>query len=167
MCWLWSMKHTMKYYWNTRKTTFNWLRPSDEYMRQLTVSQHWFRSGLVTWPAPSHDLNQCWDILNWTLGNKIQWNLNRYSNIFIQENGFENIVWKMAAILSRPQCINALFNNSCILVCIFSWMTIYAAKVANSACIFIIRIIQILLLLLISWKYKRSVARPVVWMVAE
>ena len=25
--------------------------------------------------------------------------------IFIQENPFENVVWKMAAILSRPQCI--------------------------------------------------------------
>ena len=26
--------------------------------------------------------------------------------IFIQENAFENVVWKMAAILSRPQCVN-------------------------------------------------------------
>ena len=25
--------------------------------------------------------------------------------IFIQENAFENVVWKMAAILSRPQLI--------------------------------------------------------------
>ena len=28
---------------------------------------------------------------------------------FIQENAFENVVWKMAAILSRPQCVNAAF----------------------------------------------------------
>ena len=27
-------------------------------------------------------------------------------DIFIQENAFENVVWKMAAILSRPQCVN-------------------------------------------------------------
>ena len=27
------------------------------------------------------------------------------SNIFIQENVFESVVWKMAAILSRPQCV--------------------------------------------------------------
>ena len=40
-----------------------------------------------------------------TLGNKLQWNLNRNLNIFIQENAFENVVWKMAAILSRPQCV--------------------------------------------------------------
>ena len=25
---------------------------------------------------------------------------------FIQENPFENVVWKMAAILPRPQCVN-------------------------------------------------------------
>ena len=61
---------------------------------------------LVAWTAPSHYLNQCWNIVNWTLGNKLQWNLNRNLNIFIKENAFENVVWKMAAILSRPQCAN-------------------------------------------------------------
>ena len=49
---------------------------------------------------------QCWDIVNWNLRNKLQWNLKRNSYIFIQENAFENVVWKMAAILSRPQCVN-------------------------------------------------------------
>ena len=39
-------------------------------------------------------------IVNWTIGNKFQWNLNQNSNIFIQENAFENVTWKMAAILS-------------------------------------------------------------------
>ena len=32
--------------------------------------------------------------------NKPQWNLNQNSYIFIQENAIENVVWKMAAILS-------------------------------------------------------------------
>ena len=36
-----------------------------------------------------------------------QWNLNRNSFIFIAKNAFENVVWKMAAILSRPQCVKA------------------------------------------------------------
>ena len=31
---------------------------------------------------------------------------NRNSNIFIQENAFESVVWEMASILSRPQCVN-------------------------------------------------------------
>ena len=30
---------------------------------------------------------------------------NRKSYIFIQENAFENVVWKIAAILPRPQCV--------------------------------------------------------------
>ena len=56
--------------------------------------------------AGAMPLKQCWNIVNWTPGNRIQWNLNRNSYIFIQENALENVVWKMAAILSRPQCVN-------------------------------------------------------------
>ena len=48
---------------------------------------------------------QCWNIVNWTLRNKLQWNLNWNSHIFIQGNVFENIIWKMAAILSQPQSV--------------------------------------------------------------
>ena len=51
-------------------------------------------------------LNQCWNIVNWTLGNKLQWNFNRNSNIFIEENAFENVVCEMLSISSRPQCVN-------------------------------------------------------------
>ena len=29
-----------------------------------------------------------------------------YLNMFIQDNAFENVVCEMAAILSRPQCVN-------------------------------------------------------------
>ena len=43
-------------------------------------------------------VGQCWNIVSLTLGNKLQWNLNRNEYIFIQENAFENVVWKMAAI---------------------------------------------------------------------
>ena len=46
------------------------------------------------------------NIVNWTLGNKLQRNLNQNLNIFTEENAFENVVWKMAAILSRPQCVH-------------------------------------------------------------
>ena len=44
--------------------------------------------------------------------NKIRCNFNRNSCIFIQENRFENVVWKMAAILSRPQYVN--FIRCCV-----------------------------------------------------
>ena len=47
------------------------------------------------------------DSSSWTLRNKLQWNFNQYSNIFIQENAFENVVCEMASILSRLQCVKA------------------------------------------------------------
>ena len=37
--------------------------------------QHWFRQWLVAFWAPSHYLNQCCDIVNWTLTNKLQWQI--------------------------------------------------------------------------------------------
>ena len=48
---------------------------------------------------------QCWNIVKLNLRNKFQWNLKRNWYIFIQANALENVVWKMAAILSRPQCV--------------------------------------------------------------
>ena len=65
-------------------------------------------NGLAPETAPSHCLKQWWYIVFWTLGNKLQGNFNRNSNIFIQENAFENVVWKMAATLSWPQCVNVV-----------------------------------------------------------
>ena len=38
--------------------------------------------------------------------NKIGTNFSQNSYIFIQENVFENVVWKTAAVFSRPQCVN-------------------------------------------------------------
>ena len=36
---------------------------------------------------------------------KYQWNLQQNAYIFIREYAFENVVWKKAAILRRPQCV--------------------------------------------------------------
>ena len=52
-----------------------------------------------------HYLNQCWNIVNWTLRNILQWKFNRNPYIFILENAFEKVVCKMAAVLSQPQCV--------------------------------------------------------------
>ena len=51
-------------------------------------------------------LNQCWNIVNWTLRDKPHWNFNYNWHIFIQENTFENVICQMASISSRPQCVN-------------------------------------------------------------
>ena len=70
------------------------------------TDNYWFWWKLVTWLAASHHLNQCWLIVNWTLKNKFQWNLNKNSSIFVRKNAFENIVCEMVAILARPQYVN-------------------------------------------------------------
>ena len=37
--------------------------------------------------------------------NKLQWNFNGNSYIFIQGSAFKNVVWKIASILSRSHCV--------------------------------------------------------------
>ena len=69
------------------------------------LGQHWFRWWLVAWSAPSHYLNQCWNIGNSNLRNKFQWNLTPNSHIVIHENASENIVCEMA-ILSRGRWVS-------------------------------------------------------------
>ena len=54
---------------------FIWLRPSDAYMRRLST-HHWFKYRFVAWSAASHYLNQCCNIVHWTIRNKL-WNFNR------------------------------------------------------------------------------------------
>ena len=45
--------------------------------------------------------NQCLVIFNWTLRNKLQWNFDQNTKLFIHENASENIVSETVAILSR------------------------------------------------------------------
>ena len=67
---------------------------------------------LVACSAPSHYLNQCCNILNWTLENKLQWKFNQNSSIFIEKNSFENVICEMALfclglnvlIIKSPLC---------------------------------------------------------------
>ena len=54
--------------------------------------------------------NQCWNIVYSNTRNKFQWNTERNSYIFIQENSFDNVVYKIAAILSRPQYVKKLYQ---------------------------------------------------------
>ena len=57
------------------------------------------------------------EICNWILANKLQWNLNQNLYIYIQENASENVVWKMVAMLSRPQCVNCFPHVGSFYVC--------------------------------------------------
>ena len=56
--------------------------------------------------APSHYLNRCWVIVNWTRRNKLQWNFNQNTKFFTQENASENIICNIVVILSRGRGVN-------------------------------------------------------------
>ena len=45
------------------------------------------------------------NVNNWTLRDKIQWNSNQNTQIFVHGNAFENVVCEMAAILSRRRWV--------------------------------------------------------------
>ena len=68
------------------------------------LGHHWFRQWFVACSVPGHFLDQCWLIVNWTPKNIYIFYRNSY--IFIQENESENVVRKIVAIMSRPQCAN-------------------------------------------------------------
>ena len=46
--------------------------------------------------------------------------INQNSYIFIQENVFENVVWKMVSILSRPHCVNWTIRVSMVIILLSS-----------------------------------------------
>ena len=75
---------------------------------KIDLGQHWFRWWLVAYSAPSHYINQCWVIVNCTLRNKLQWNFNKNTELFIHKNASQNTVCKMAAILSRGRWVKFL-----------------------------------------------------------
>ena len=63
---------------------------------------------------PNHYLNQCWHIVNWIVGNRFLSNLNQNEYIATEENAFQNVICKMAAILSQPQFVKSARNFSCL-----------------------------------------------------
>ena len=56
--------------------------------------------------APSHYLNQWWNIVTWNLRNKFQWNQN--SNILIEENTFENVCEMLSISAKRNHSLTPL-----------------------------------------------------------
>ena len=67
--------------------------------------QHTSDNGLSPNSSPSHYLNQCWVIVNWTLRNELQLIFNQNTNLFIHENASEKFVCEMAAISSRERWV--------------------------------------------------------------
>ena len=67
---------------------------------------------------PSNNLNQCCLIVNWTLRNKRQWNLNQNTKFFIPENVFENVICEMAAILPRRRWVKHHIHSPTYTACV-------------------------------------------------
>ena len=81
-------------------------RQCDAYMHHRTGS--WLVQVMACRLISTKPLSdQCQLIVNWSLWNELQWNFNWNWNIFIQGNAFGNVVCKMAAILSQPQCVKS------------------------------------------------------------
>ena len=97
----------------------NSLRPSDAYMCRWT-RLHWFRSWLVAWMTPSHYLNQCWSIVNWTLRNKRQWNFNRNSYV-----SFKKMHLKMLPAKWWPFCLSLNLLNGKFALSQLSWKIMF------------------------------------------
>ena len=91
----------------------------------------------------------CWNIINWTLGNKLQWNSIRNTKLFIHENAFEIVVYEIVAILLRgwwlnvaqiiacqrnfAGCINTLFSAWCLRMTLHLGVGIYSHVVHNES----------------------------------
>ena len=85
---------------NSRQLPYNSMKSADAYIYALQ-NQVIVSLGNNLSPVRRqaiHYLNQHWIILIWTLRNKLQWNLNKNTTVFIQQNAFENVICKMAAI---------------------------------------------------------------------
>ena len=64
---------------------------------------------------PTHYLNRCWVVLNWTLGNKFQGDLNQHTNIFIHANEFENTICKIFSYMEMRLKISSAKWGPCCL----------------------------------------------------
>ena len=54
--------------------------------------------------SPSHYLNQCWNIVNWTLRNKLQWNSNRNSKFSFKKTHLKMSPGKWRPFVSASMC---------------------------------------------------------------
>ena len=86
----------------------NSLSPWDAYIRQ-TQSYHGIRNSLQSVCRQAVIL-----IIDGLLviGNNFQWFVNRHTMVLMQENAFQNLVWKMVVILLRLKKLMTLVNGA-------------------------------------------------------
>ena len=67
-------------------------------------------------------MDQGWFIANQTPQNKLQWNQNQNTNVFLRVNAFENVVWKASATLFRPLCVNGIATPPSPYITVIIWI---------------------------------------------
>ena len=77
--------------------------------------------------TPFMHLTQCWNIADWTLSNKFQWNLDHNTIFFIEENAFENVVSKISTISSPELLITKRNSKEIYLI----WLPEVCLQISN------------------------------------
>ena len=82
-------------------------------LKEIMIIRCWWLSNklwstlvqVMTWclKAPSHYLNQCWLLANWTLCNKLQWNFNQNTNTAYLSQSF---LFPIPLLHPSPFCIH-------------------------------------------------------------
>ena len=76
------------------------------------LGQYYCMLSVVACQAPSHYLNRCWLNVNWAFRDKLKWNSNGNTKLFIHNNAFENVFAKMAAVSSSVWWVNKWYDVS-------------------------------------------------------
>ena len=80
----------------------------------IELGHHWFRSYLDAKQVTNHQLNQR-GLINWILGNKLQWNLNPKGNVSVEKMPFKmSAKWGpfcLGLILYLPLCFHHVPSN--------------------------------------------------------
>ena len=102
----------------------HWGQVMHIYISKLTIIVS--GNGLVAWAAPTHYLNQCWNIVNWTLRNTLQWNRNSNSHIFVLHFKILSGNWPPFCF-----CLNVLRTHLQLWLCYDTWTHSVVLKVVS------------------------------------
>ena len=101
--WLTICVGTKKWFWIARREFVFLIWPDFEPGRLRNQLSSRLTTSWSTYSVPSHYMDQCWLIGNWTIENKHQWNFYLNTNICCHEDAFEMYHAKCRPFF-RPQC---------------------------------------------------------------
>ena len=102
-------------------------RPSYAYIRQKSRPSSVQIMACVSVSSTIHYLNKwCFTVVNWTLGKKIPWNLNKNTIVF-GESACQHVVCKTTTIFSRPRCDKIYWHSVCQKVPVIEYIIIHTS----------------------------------------